>query len=497
MKNCRCCNAQFGGGPNRIVQHVTTACPLVNASTDIVNEFRAIKAKMADAQASASDTRRRSSGLASARRTASTLASASEAASHGARGSSVIDLDGIAQPTIPELLDERRGNVPSEREVNAQWMRAFAATGTPFMHASNPEFRKAILMTSQRGKSYTKIVTPRDPSKIQYVDTKLPSDWTFRTALLDELDAELREELNVKIHAFDKTTGQSLTSDGWEDVRRRPLLNALAVNPSGAYFIKSIDTSGETKDKEYIAKIMMELIEELGPKNVVTVIMDGACRSAFPLITDKYPWIICMICTPHSLDLFLEDTAKQTSQGPAGSGFDFDMSQVSATLNDIRTIIKFITNHQKPLAFFRRIIKTADPADLPKGGVELLKPGETRFGTNFIAAQRAFALRPFLESLMTDSAYRAWVGSQSADVKDNAQTIRELILSENHWRDTELVIKITEPIFSLLRLCDGECARCARLPAAHACARLCALTRTPPPPRRHAQVQSQFCPRST
>jgi hypothetical protein len=51
MKNCRCCNAQFGGGPNGIVQHVTTAYPLVNASTDIVNEFRAIKAKMADARA--------------------------------------------------------------------------------------------------------------------------------------------------------------------------------------------------------------------------------------------------------------------------------------------------------------------------------------------------------------------------------------------------------------------------------------------------------------
>jgi hypothetical protein len=83
------------------------------------------------------------------------------------------------------------------------------------MHASNPEFRKAILMTSQRSKSYTKIVTPRDPSKIQYVDTKLPSNWTFRTALLDELDAELREELNVKMHAFDKTTCQSLTSNCW------------------------------------------------------------------------------------------------------------------------------------------------------------------------------------------------------------------------------------------------------------------------------------------
>ena len=39
----------------------------------------------------------------------------------------------------------------------------------------------------------------------------------------------------------------TLTSDGWQDAQKRPLLNVCAITPAGAQFIKAIDTTGETK----------------------------------------------------------------------------------------------------------------------------------------------------------------------------------------------------------------------------------------------------------
>ena len=39
----------------------------------------------------------------------------------------------------------------------------------------------------------------------------------------------------------------TLTSDGWQDAQKRPLLNVCAITPAGAQFIRAIDITGETK----------------------------------------------------------------------------------------------------------------------------------------------------------------------------------------------------------------------------------------------------------
>ena len=44
-----------------------------------------------------------------------------------------------------------------------------------------------------------------------------------------------------------KTGKCTLASDGWQDAQKRPLLNVCKIIPSGASFIKAIDTTGKTK----------------------------------------------------------------------------------------------------------------------------------------------------------------------------------------------------------------------------------------------------------
>jgi len=48
-------------------------------------------------------------------------------------------------------------------------------------------------------------------------------------------------------------TGATLISDGWTNVQNRPIINYLSLTPDGAMFIDGSDTSGETKDAQFIA----------------------------------------------------------------------------------------------------------------------------------------------------------------------------------------------------------------------------------------------------
>ena len=49
----------------------------------------------------------------------------------------------------------------------------------------------------------------------------------------------------------------SICSDGWSNAQRRPLINIMAVSESGPMFLKAINCKGETKDKHFIADLLI------------------------------------------------------------------------------------------------------------------------------------------------------------------------------------------------------------------------------------------------
>ena len=78
----------------------------------------------------------------------------------------------------------------------------------------------------------------------------------------------------------------TIVSDGWKDARNCPLINVLAVSPKGAMFLKAVDCEGQVKDGPFIANILIEAIEQVGPRNVVQVITNNTknCRAAGLLV---------------------------------------------------------------------------------------------------------------------------------------------------------------------------------------------------------------------
>ena len=75
-------------------------------------------------------------------------------------------------------------------------------------------------------------------------------------------------------------------SDGWKDTRNRPLINVIAMSSKGAMFLRAIDCEGQVKDSQFICRILIEVIEMVGSKNVVQVVTDNAknCRGASALV---------------------------------------------------------------------------------------------------------------------------------------------------------------------------------------------------------------------
>ncbi|RYQ98669.1 hypothetical protein Ahy_B07g086439 [Arachis hypogaea] len=62
-------------------------------------------------------------------------------------------------------------------------------------------------------------------------------------------------------------------TDGWTDKRRRIILNFF-----GLFFLKSIDVSHINNTVDKIFKIIDDVVEDVGEKNVIQVVTDNAAN---------------------------------------------------------------------------------------------------------------------------------------------------------------------------------------------------------------------------
>ena len=94
------------------------------------------------------------------------------------------------------------------------------------------------------------------------------------------------------------------------------------------------------------------------------------------------------------------------------------------------TVIKYITNHSKPLSIFREIVAAASTWEGRKVPTkkELTKYCETRFASKVLMLQGYLPLRCAIEALVAHPAHTAWVKSHKSATKDTFSEIDK----ENH-----------------------------------------------------------------
>eukprot|EP01018_Ginkgo_biloba_P007606 Gb_17041 [translate_table: standard] len=91
-----------------------------------------------------------------------------------------------------------------------------------------------------------------------------------------------------------------------------PLINVIVIFPKGSMFLNAVDCNGELKDETFIANILIDAIESVGPSNVVQLIIDNArvCKAAGLLVEARYENIFWTPCAVHSLNLILKKIDK-------------------------------------------------------------------------------------------------------------------------------------------------------------------------------------------
>jgi hypothetical protein len=110
-------------------------------------------------------------------------------------------------------------------KVDQLWGRAFYANGLSFCLAKDHHFKAAVAATTSFGESY--------PGPLS-VDR-------LRTTIL-ECEKQLCRDGLASFQESFQLIGATITSDGWSNLRRCPLLNLLVVSPKGEMFLKAVDT---------------------------------------------------------------------------------------------------------------------------------------------------------------------------------------------------------------------------------------------------------------
>ncbi|GFS43676.1 hypothetical protein Acr_00g0086400 [Actinidia rufa] len=196
----------------------------------------------------------------------------------------------------------------------------------------------------------------------------------------------------------------------------------MAVSGALPMFLKAVDCSGETKDKHFIASLMKVVVIEVGPKNVVQIIMDNApnCKAAGQIIETQYPNIFWTPCVVPTLNLALKNICAAKNTENNYLVYD-ECSWITTVIGDATIIKNHIMNHSIRLAIFNEFVP-----------LKLLSIAETRFASSIVILRRFKLIKQHLQSMVISShwnAHREEVG---------ASFVRETLLDEK-WPTLHLI----------------------------------------------------------
>ncbi|XP_020531950.1 uncharacterized protein LOC18448660 isoform X2 [Amborella trichopoda] len=258
---------------------------------------------------------------------------------------------------------------------------------------------------------------------------KPPSGKEIAGILLKNKVLSIRESFK-ELKASWANTGCTVMSDGWEDGKGKTLINFLVYCPRGIYFVRSVDASDIVKDPKSLFKLLDEIVKEVGEENVVQVVTENSANyvAAGRLLEANRKNIFWTPCVAHSLDLVLESIGK--------------MKKVADCLTKGKKITKFIYNHSGVLSLMR----------YHTGGKDLLRPGITRFATNFLTLQSLVEHRAGLKRMILCDKWKESYHTKTPEARE----VEKIILDASFWRKVEEVQKSVIPLVRVLRMVDGD-----------------------------------------
>ena len=136
---------------------------------------------------------------------------------------------------------------------------------------------------------------------------------------------------------------------------------------------------------------MDKLIDEIGEENIMQVVTDNEAsfKAAGHMLMEKRKHLFWSPCAAHCIDLMLEDIAAHCIDLMLEDIGSF--KSVKETLDDAKKITSFIYNSLKVVNLMKLCTKDRD----------LLRPGITRFATEFISIESLIRYEQDLKSMCT------------------------------------------------------------------------------------------------
>ncbi|XP_015934616.1 uncharacterized protein LOC107460742 [Arachis duranensis] len=219
-------------------------------------------------------------------------------------------------------------------------------------------------------------------------------------------------------------------ADGWTDQRQRTLINFLVYYLAGMSFVKTFDASDVIKTANALFNLFADIIEWVGPGNIVHVVTDNAANyvSTGKLVHEKYPNIFWSPCASHYINIILKDITS--------------IPHIADLASCTSKVTVFVYNHMILLSWLRK----------RKSWTEIVRPGVTRFATVFITLKSIYDHKEDLQSLMVDKYFTSHKLSKSV----NGKIVSSIVLDSKFWQDCVTTVKIVGPLIKLLRLVDAD-----------------------------------------
>ncbi|KAH1261636.1 hypothetical protein GmHk_02G004453 [Glycine max] len=313
-------------------------------------------------------------------------------------------------------------NLQARETLDHEIARMFYSPGKPFHLARNPHYRKAFAYAANN-----------------YIDGYQPPGYNkLRTTLLQNEKRHV-ENLLQPIKNVWSQKGLSIVGDEWSDPQRRSLINFMIVMESGPMFLKTIDCSNEIKDKDFIAKHMREVIMEVGPSNIVQIVIDNAavCKAAGLIIEAEFPSIYWTPCVVHTLNLTLKNICAAKNIEKNNVVYQ-ECSWITQIAKDAMFVKNYVMSHSMRLSIFNSL--------------KLLSIAPTRFASTIVKLKRFKQLKKGLQEMVISDQ---WSSYKEDDVA-KAKFVKDTLLDDNWWDKVDYILSFTSPIYDVLRRFNTE-----------------------------------------
>ena len=254
-----------------------------------------------------------------------------------------------------------------------------------------------------------------------------PSSYEIKNKYLDMEYKDMEDYVNIQREKW-KTYECTIMSDGWTGPTKLSIINFMVYSKGSTIFLKSVDASDKIKDNKYIYGLLKDVIKEVGETNVVQIVTDNgsAFVKAGKLLMKKYN-LYWTPCAAHCIDLMFEDIAKRAT--------------VLELITNARKMTNFIYNHGWLLAKVRKVC-----------GGDIVRPGATRFATNYIALESLLKKRADLKKIFISDEWASHKLSRSTIGHD----VEVLMFDHTYWEKVSKLVSIYEPLYTVLRIVDSE-----------------------------------------